>query len=112
MFYSLLPTIYGLQAPAVAVKLVPTKYQQYLVPAELYPSHCNLPPEIVEEALAVKGPIPRLPLKVVVAMPTLPLFNIVNAGGVLVAYASVEVPMYKFPPIEEKSQCLRLAAAE
>jgi len=34
-----------------------------------------------------------------------------RAAGVLVAYASVEVPMYRFPPMLEMSQCLLFVAA-
>ena len=45
-------------------------------------------------------------------MPMLPLFESENTAGVLVPKASVVVPMYKFPPMEEKSQCLRLVPAE
>ena len=48
----------------------------------------------------------------VVPIPTFPAFEIVSAAGVEVPYASVEVPTYKFPPIDEKSQCFKLAAAE
>ena len=47
-----------------------------------------------------------------VPIPTFPLFKMVNAEGEDVAYASVEVQIYKFPPIEEKIQCLRFAPAE
>ena len=47
-----------------------------------------------------------------VAMPTDPLFKIERADGDEVAYESDDVPMYKFPPMEEKSQCLVLAEAD
>jgi hypothetical protein len=47
----------------------------------------------------------------VVPMPIRPLLRIVNAAGLEVAYASVDVPIYRLPPIEEKSQCLLFAAA-
>ena len=46
-----------------------------------------------------------------VPMPRRPLLRMVSAAGELVAYASVLVPIYRLPPCEEKSQCLRLAVA-
>ena len=45
-------------------------------------------------------------------MPTLPALVMVRAAGEEVAYASVLVPIYRLPPMEEKSQCLRFAPAE
>ena len=45
-------------------------------------------------------------------MPTLPALVIERAAGEEVAYASVLVPIYRLPPMEEKSQCLRFAPAE
>ena len=47
-----------------------------------------------------------------VEMPTDPLFKIERADGDEVAKLSDEVPMYRFPPMEEKSQCLVLAEAD
>src|SRR3989344_8550316 len=49
---------------------------------------------------------------VVVPMPTLPPLRTVNAAGDDVAYASVVVPTYKLPPIEETSQCFKLVPPE
>ena len=44
-------------------------------------------------------------------MPTSPLFRMVIAARVDVAKASDDVPIYSFPPIDEKSQCFRPAVA-
>src|SRR3989338_3300436 len=61
---------------------------------------------------------PRLPAMPSVAtgeevpIPSRPLFSTVSAAMVVVAYVSVLVPIYRFPPMEEKSQCFRLAEAE
>ena len=52
-------------------------------------------------------PTPKAEAKVSAPAPL-----IESAAGVLVPYASVEVPMYRLPPMEETSQCLRLAEAE
>jgi hypothetical protein len=44
-------------------------------------------------------------------MPTLPPLRSVSTEFVEVAYASVLLPMYRFPPSLEKSQCFRLVPA-
>ena len=65
------------------------------------------------EVPVVKLAIPWIPKRepgVDVPIPTLPLLLKVSAG-VVVPYASVVVPIYRLPPIDENSQCLRFTPA-
>ena len=67
--------------------------------------------------MAKAGPVRKLGLMESCAqgleepIPKNPALVMVRAEGLLVAYASVEVPMYRLPPMEENIQVFLLSAA-